>query len=68
MDNKDYQNTLSQKKIEFIQRIVSETSLDTLCSWMDMYDEARFVAAMDSNEEELKSERAETERRFELKH
>ena len=58
---------LSLKKIEFIQRIVSEHSFDTLCAWMDMYDEARFVAAMDSDEEELKAERAEIVQKFNLK-
>ena len=46
--------TLSQKKLEFIQKIISETSLDTLCSWLDMYDEARYVASLDSDEPELK--------------
>ena len=44
-------------KMDLIQHIVSETSLDTLRTWMNMYDEARYVAAIDSNEEELKSER-----------
>ena len=57
----DYKSALSQKKLEFIQQIISETSLDTLRAWMDMYDEARFVAAMESDEEELKAERAEME-------
>ena len=55
----DYKSALSQKKLEFIQQIISETSLDTLRAWMDMYDEARFVAAIDSDEEELKAERTE---------
>ncbi len=32
-----------------------------------MYDEARFVAAMDSDEEELKAERAEIVQKFNLK-
>ena len=59
--------TLSLKKMEFIQKIVSERSLDTLCTWMDMYDEARFVAAMDSEEDELKTERLETMKKFKLK-
>ena len=34
---------------------------------MDMYDEARFVAAMDSEEDELKTERLETMKKFKLK-
>lgn len=67
MEKEDYSKALSLKKIEFIQQIVSETSLDTLRAWMDMYDEARFVAAMDSDEEELKAERAETVKRWKLK-
>ena len=62
----DYQAALSQKKLEFIQQIVSEKSLDTLRAWMDMYDEARYVAAMDSDEEELKAERAEVVKTWKL--
>ena len=67
MEKTNYEVTLSQKKIEFIQRIVSEHSLDTLRAWMDMYDEARFVAAMDSEEDELKAERMEIVQKFNLK-
>ena len=63
----DYKAALSQKKLEFIQQIVSEKSLDTLRVWMDMYDEARYVAAMDSDEEELKAERAEVVKKWKLK-
>ena len=63
----DYKAALSQKKLEFIQQIVSENSLDTLRVWMDMYDEARYVAAMDSDEEELKTERAEVVKKWKLK-
>ena len=62
----DYQAALSQKKLEFIQQIVSEKSLDTLRAWMDMYDEARYVAAMDSDEEGLKAERAEVVKKWKL--
>ena len=62
----DYNAALTQKKMEFIQQIISETSLDTLRVWMDMYDEARYVAAMDSDEEELKAERAEVVKRWKL--
>lgn len=62
----DYKDALSLKKMEFIQQIVSETSLDTLRAWMDMYDEARYVAAMDSDEEELKAERAEVLKKWKL--
>ena len=62
----DYNAALSQKKLEFIQRIVSETSLDTLRAWLDMYDEARYVAAINSDEEELKAERAEVVKKWKL--
>ena len=62
----DYKNALSLKKMEFIQQIVSETSLDTLRAWMDMYDKARYVAEMDSDEEELKAERAEVVKKWKL--
>lgn len=55
----DYNAALSQKKLEFIQQIVSETSLDTLCAWLDMYDEARYVASLDSDEPELKEYNAQ---------
>ena len=33
---------------------VDETSLDTLDSWYDMYEEARYVASLNSDEPELK--------------
>ena len=56
----DYKDALSLKKMEFIQQIVSETSLDTLRA------EARYVAAMDSDEEELKAERAEVVKKWKL--
>ena len=50
----DYNAALSQKKLEFIQQIMAETSFDTLCSWLEMHEEARYVASLDSNELELK--------------
>ncbi len=50
-----YNDSLAQQKIEFIEKIVSESSLDTLREWYSMYDEARYVASMNSNEEELKA-------------
>lgn len=54
MENKDYAVALALKKLEFIRRIVDETSLDTLDSWYDMYEEARYVASLNSDEPELK--------------
>ena len=54
MENKDYALALALKKQEYIRRIMDETSLDTLDSWYDMYEEARYVASLSSNEPELK--------------
>ena len=54
MDKKEYVALLSQKKLEFIQKVMAETSLGALCSWLDMREEARYVASLDSNEPELK--------------
>ena len=67
MDSKNETTDISLIKLDFIQRILSEKSLDTLRVWLDMYDEARYVASIDSNEEELKIERANTMKRFHLK-
>ena len=54
MEKKEYEALLSLKKLEFIQQILAETSFDTLCSWLDMHEEARYVASLDSDEAELK--------------
>ena len=54
MEKKEYEALLSLKKLEFIQQIMAETSFDTLCSWLDMHEEARYVASLDSDETELK--------------
>ena len=54
MDKKEYEALLSLKKLEFIQQVMSETSLDTLCSWLDMQEEAKYVASLNSDEPELK--------------
>lgn len=67
MDSKNETTDISLIKLDFIQRVLSEKSLDTLRVWLDMYDEARYVASIDSNEEELKIERANTMKRFHLK-
>ena len=61
LGNKDYALALAQKKQEFIQQIINETSLDTLDSWFDMYEEARYVASLISDEPELKEYRANFE-------
>ncbi len=49
MENKDYAIALALKKQEFIRKIIDEPSLDTLDSWYDMYEEARYVASLDSD-------------------
>ncbi|MBQ6194753.1 MAG: hypothetical protein IJK43_10105 [Prevotella sp.] len=67
MDSKNETTDISLIKLDFIQRVLSEKSLDTLRVWLDMYDEARYVASIDSNEEELKIERANTMKQFHLK-
>ena len=54
MEKKEYEALLSLKKLEFIQQIMAETSFDTLCSWLDMHEEARYAASLDSDEAELK--------------
>lgn len=67
MDSKNETTDISLIKLDFIQRVLSEKSLDTLRVWLDMYDEARYVASIDSYEEELKIERANTMKRFYFK-
>jgi hypothetical protein len=67
MVSKNETTDISLIKLDFIQRVLSEKSLDTLRVWLDMYDEARYVASIDSNEEELKIERSNTMKRFHLK-
>ena len=54
MEKKEYEALLSLKKLEFIQQIMAETSFDTLCSWLEMHEEARYVASLDSDELKLK--------------
>ena len=40
MTEMDYQTALSLKKMKFIHQIVSEASLDSICSWLEMHEEA----------------------------
>jgi len=61
LENKDYALALALKKQEFILQIINETSLDTLDSWFDMYEEARYVASLNSDEPELKEYRTSFE-------
>lgn len=46
--------SLSSIKEELFRIIEAEQSLDTLREWLSMYDEARFVASINSKEPELK--------------
>ena len=50
----DSMHQLSLVKMKFIEQIVAERSLDTLREWFSMYEEARYVASLNSDEEELK--------------
>lgn len=50
----DNMHQLSLMKMKFIEQIVAEQSLDTLHAWYNMYEEAKYVASLDSEEEELK--------------
>ena len=55
---------LASIKGEFIQKVKSEDSLDTLREWFYMYDEARYVASIHSDEPKLKEEYAQTMESF----
>ena len=50
----EYKDQLSLVKMQFIEKIVAEQSLDTLKEWYSMYTEAKYVASLDTDEEELK--------------
>lgn len=53
---------LAQKKVEFIQQIIAETSYDTLCEWLNMHEEARYAASLNSDEPDLKRFRVNYEK------
>jgi hypothetical protein len=55
---------LASIKEEFIQKVKSEDSLDTLREWLYMYDEARYVASIHSDEPKLIEEYAQTMESF----
>ena len=57
----DHMHQLALMKMKFIEQIVSEHSLDTLREWFSMYEEARYVASLNSDEEELKEFRNQFE-------
>ena len=54
MEEKSKESLLALKKVEFIKKIMDEQSLDTINEWYSMYDEARYVASIYSQEEESK--------------
>lgn len=54
MKDKSKESLLALKKVEFIKKIMDEQSLDTINEWLSMYDEARYVASLYTQEEELK--------------
>ena len=45
--------SIESLKQEFIQKVMSEQSFDTLKEWLYMHDEARYVASLTSKEPEL---------------
>ena len=45
--------SIESLKLEFIQEVMSEQSIDTLKEWLYMHDEARYVASLTSKEPEL---------------
>jgi len=54
MEDKSKESLLALKKVEFVKKIMDEQSFDTINEWFNMYDEARYVASLYSQEEELK--------------
>ena len=48
----DNMHQLSLMKMKFIEQIVAEQSLDTLHAWYNMYEEAKYLASLDSEEED----------------
>lgn len=54
MEERSKESLLALKKMEFVKKIMDEQSLDTINEWYSMYDEARYVASLYSQEEELK--------------
>ena len=47
------EKNIESLKKEFVQEVLSEQSYDTLKEWLDMYEEARYVASLTSDEPEL---------------
>lgn len=47
------EKSLESLKNKFVQEVLSEQSFDTLTEWLNMHEEARYVASITSNEPEL---------------
>lgn len=47
------EKSIESLKIEFVREVLSEQSFDTLTEWLNMHEEARYVASITSNEPEL---------------
>ena len=45
--------TIESLKKEFVQKVMSEQSYDTLKEWLSMQEEARYVASLTSEEPDL---------------
>jgi hypothetical protein len=54
MEERAKESLLALKKVEFIKKIMDEQSFDTINEWFSMFDEARYVASLYSQEEKLK--------------
>lgn len=63
-DGKSSTEEFASIKEEFIQKVKSEDSLDTLREWLYMYDEARYVASIHSDEPKLREEYTQTMESF----
>ena len=46
-------NSIETLKNKFVQEVLAEQSFDTLTEWLNMHEEARYVASITSNEPEL---------------
>ena len=47
------ENSIDSLKNIFVKEVLSEKSYDTLKEWLNMHEEARYVASLTSDEPEL---------------
>ena len=47
------ENSIESLKNIFVKEVLSEKSYDTLKEWLNMHEEARYVASLTSDEPEL---------------